>query len=218
MPDLRSKLKIYMGLWVWDSRKSWRARKHCFWKWTLCVDPKTPKIGVVEKCYAFEQIVTPKEMGQSVQADSELLLQKRSNKNQLNASRLLKGLGLLMTKKGPWPPHCHQKNTKSYDLGFGEVILMTLRQTCSWEYHGRHLRSKIRWFTILQFTLRIAACCVLHRCTSQEIHRYKLSIGFVFVFFWFPEENQEISWAHPFEGPAGLKRVWYFLKDFNPRL
>ena len=27
---------------------------------------------------------------------------------------------------------------------------------------------------VLQFTLRIAVCCVLHRCTSQEIHRLKL--------------------------------------------
>ena len=32
--------------------------------------------------------------------------------------------------------------------------------------------SMIHW--ILQFTLRIASSCVLHRCTSQEIHRLKL--------------------------------------------
>ena len=38
----------------------------------------------------------------------------------------------------------------------------------------RNMRSKIRWFTILQFTLRIAFRCVLHRCESQEIRCQKL--------------------------------------------
>ena len=51
-------------------------------------------------------------------------------------------------------------------------VVMTLKQTCSWEYPRAQVAFKdsmIHWF--LQFTLRIAACCVLHRCTSQEIHR-----------------------------------------------
>lgn len=29
---------------------------------------------------------------------------------------------------------------------------------------------------VLQFTLRIAVCCVLHRCKSQDIHRYELCL------------------------------------------
>jgi hypothetical protein len=62
----------------------------------------------------------------------------------------------------------------------GEVILMTLRQTCSREDPEAPFAFKDSMIHILQFTLRIAACCVLHRCTSQEIHRCKLSIGFVF--------------------------------------
>ena len=38
-----------------------------------------------------------------------------------------------------------------------------------------NVRSKFRWVTDLQFTLRIAFRCVLHRCKSQEIHCWKLS-------------------------------------------
>ena len=33
---------------------------------------------------------------------------------------------------------------------------------------------------VLQFTLRIAVCCVLHRCKSQDIHRCELCFGFGF--------------------------------------
>eukprot|EP00691_Histiona_aroides_P000491 EC849639.1.p3 GENE.EC849639.1~~EC849639.1.p3 ORF type:complete len:60 (-),score=5.30 EC849639.1:4-183(-) len=32
---------------------------------------------------------------------------------------------------------------------------------------------------VLQFTLRIAFCCVLHRCKSQDIHRAELFMDFV---------------------------------------
>ena len=49
---------------------------------------------------------------------------------------------------------------------------LTLKQTCHRESPMAPLAFKdlmIHW--ILQFTLRIAVCCVLHRCTSQEIHR-----------------------------------------------
>lgn len=52
------------------------------------------------------------------------------------------------------------------------VLLMTLKQACFGEYPEAQFAFKdsmIHW--ILQFTLLIAACCVLHRCTSQEIHR-----------------------------------------------
>ena len=57
----------------------------------------------------------------------------------------------------------------------------TLRQTCSWENPRAPFAFKdsmIHW--ILQFTLLIAAGCVLHRCVSQEIHRQKLSLAFFF--------------------------------------
>lgn len=36
---------------------------------------------------------------------------------------------------------------------------------------GRNMRSKCRCSCVLQFTLDHAACCVLHRPTSQVIHR-----------------------------------------------
>ena len=51
-------------------------------------------------------------------------------------------------------------------------MLATLKQACSQDSLGAQVAFKdsmIHW--ILQFTLRIAFCCVLHRCTSQEIHR-----------------------------------------------
>ena len=36
-----------------------------------------------------------------------------------------------------------------------------------------NVRSKIRWFRELQFVLRIAFRCVLHRCENQEIRCWK---------------------------------------------
>ena len=52
---------------------------------------------------------------------------------------------------------------------------MTLKQACPSEYQeaqGAFKDSMIHG--ILQFTLRIAFRCVLHRCESQEIHCWKL--------------------------------------------
>ena len=43
----------------------------------------------------------------------------------------------------------------------------------------------------LQFTLRIAACCVLHRCTSQEIHRLKLFLYLLIAFLCSLKESKE---------------------------
>ena len=39
--------------------------------------------------------------------------------------------------------------------------------------HCRHLRSKIWWLAVVQFALRIAFRCVLHRYRSLDIHRWK---------------------------------------------
>ena len=53
--------------------------------------------------------------------------------------------------------------------------LKVLKQACSPEYQRAQYAFKdsmIHW--ILQFTLRIAFHCVLHRCESQEIHCQKL--------------------------------------------
>ena len=41
---------------------------------------------------------------------------------------------------------------------------------------------------VLQFTLRIAVCCVLHRCKSQDIHRCELCFGFGFFHVFAPRE------------------------------
>ena len=55
---------------------------------------------------------------------------------------------------------------------------MTLKQACSSEYQGAQgafKDSMIHW--ILQFTLRIAFRCVLHRCENQEIRCWKLFLN-----------------------------------------
>ena len=54
-------------------------------------------------------------------------------------------------------------------------VLLILKQACSPEYQRAQCAFKdsmIHW--ILQFTLRIAFRCVLHRCESQEIRCWKL--------------------------------------------
>ena len=55
-----------------------------------------------------------------------------------------------------------------------------------------NMRSKFRWVTNLQFTLRIAFRCVLHRCKSQEIHCWKLSWFFFCICFILLQELLEI--------------------------
>ena len=55
--------------------------------------------------------------------------------------------------------------------------LLILKQACSSEYQRAQYAFKdsmIHW--ILQFTLRIAFRCVLHRCESQEIRCWKLCL------------------------------------------
>jgi hypothetical protein len=54
------------------------------------LNPQKLPAGVVEKCYAFEQIVTPKEMGQSIQADSkrcDVFITKSKNISQLKSAQ-----------------------------------------------------------------------------------------------------------------------------------
>jgi hypothetical protein len=60
---------------------------------------------------------------------------------------------------------------KRKQLSFSFEDSMTLKQACPSEYQeaqGAFKDSMIHG--ILQFTLRIAFRCVLHRCESQEIH------------------------------------------------
>ena len=90
--------------------------------------------------------------------------------------------------------------------------LLILKQACSPEYQRAQYAFKdsmIHW--ILQFTLRIAFRCVLHRCESQEIRCWKLyfelSIHNMFqtksLKFWVdinPKGDQTGFWQ-----PAGLQ-------------
>jgi hypothetical protein len=73
-------------------------------------------------------------------------------------------------KQGPAHPPVSKKGTlRERGLFFDD--LMTLKQACPSEYQeaqGAFKDSMIHG--ILQFTLRIAFRCVLHRCESQEIH------------------------------------------------
>ena len=64
-----------------------------------------------------------------------------------------------------------EKNTQLHVWGNQE----TLKQTCCQEKTSTapFAFSSLMIHWILQFTLRIAVRCVLHRCTSQDIHRWK---------------------------------------------
>ena len=53
--------------------------------------------------------------------------------------------------------------------------MQTLKKTCPQEYPGAQYAFKILLIHgILQFTMLIALRCALHRCSSQDIHRWKL--------------------------------------------
>ncbi len=57
-----------------------------------------------------------------------------------------------------------------------------LRQTCSWPRPWAQYAFKdLMIHGILQFTLRIAFRCVLHRCESQDIRCWRLSLVFAYV-------------------------------------
>ena len=60
---------------------------------------------------------------------------------------------------------------------FNHIQFFDAINRAHWNKHDsrscRHLRSKIWWLTVLQFALRIAFRCVLHRYRSQDIHRWK---------------------------------------------
>ncbi len=52
---------------------------------------------------------------------------------------------------------------------------MTLGRACPPEYQGAQYAFKNSMTRVdLQFALRLAFRCVLHRCQSQEIHRCRL--------------------------------------------
>ena len=83
----------------------------------------------------------------------------------------------------PAPHNCHSRSKESN---------ATLKQTwlgcypkpqCAFENSMTHGN--------LQFTLSIAPCCVLHRCTSQEIHRLKLFLYLLIAFLCSLKESKE---------------------------
>ena len=53
----------------------------------------------------------------------------------------------------------------------GKYNFSTLSQTCSQDNPQAPFAFKDSMIHVLHFTLLIALCCVLHRCTSLEIHR-----------------------------------------------
>ena len=66
------------------------------------------------------------------------------------------------------PSSSAKKKKKDFFL---QEIFMILRQACSQEYPEAQFAFKdLMIHGILQFTLRIAFRCVLHRCENQEIH------------------------------------------------
>jgi hypothetical protein len=69
---------------------------------------------------------------------------------------------LLITKSVPNSPHFFSVNL---------VFEPTLNQTCLRDSPPAPFAFKNSMIHNLQFTLLIALCCVLHRCTSLEIHR-----------------------------------------------
>ncbi len=60
---------------------------------------------------------------------------------------------------------------------FNHIKFFDVINRIHWNKHDsrsyRHLRSKIWWLAVLQFALRIAFRCVLHRYRSLDIHRWK---------------------------------------------
>lgn len=56
-------------------------------------------------------------------------------------------------------------------------VEMTLGRACPPEYQGAQCAFKDSMTRVdLQFALRLAFRCVLHRCQSQEIHRCRLCL------------------------------------------
>jgi hypothetical protein len=75
-------------------------------------------------------------------------------------------------RDGPHPPSLLLSITPRKRVGEGDSIL---KQACSPEYQRAQYAFKDSMIHgILQFTLRIAFRCVLHRCESQEIRCQKL--------------------------------------------
>ena len=64
-----------------------------------------------------------------------------------------------------------------WENDFNHIKFCDAINRAHWNEHGgsshRQMRSKIWWLTVLQFALRIAFRCVLHRYRSQDIHRWK---------------------------------------------
>ena len=93
--------------------------------------------------------------------------------------------------------------------------LLILKQACSPEYQRAQYAFKdsmIHW--ILQFTLRIAFRCVLHRCESQEIRCWKLyfELSWQFIIF-FRQIILKKSWCNIIKPCQIIKKIiWRDLK------
>ena len=82
----------------------------------------------------------------------------------------------LRYRDGPHPPTPPSTSLRCYTDSGGESFVI-LKQACSPECQGAQFAFKDSMIHgILQFTLRIAFRCVLHRCESQEIRCQKLFV------------------------------------------
>jgi hypothetical protein len=73
---------------------------------------------------------------------------------------------------------------------------MTLKQVCPLEYQRAQCAFKDSMIhKILQFTLHIAFCCVLHRCENQEIRCWKFWLIFFNQSDNFKKFKSFVIWA-----------------------
>ena len=77
----------------------------------------------------------------------------------------------------------------------------TLKQTCHQEgtLMAPFAFSSLMIHWILQFTLRIAVRCVLHRCASQDIHRWKFWEKSCLIIEW-ESHVGSYCWTHKLQG------------------
>ena len=96
------------------------------------------------------------------------LMHPRSLQTQTHQNAKLRTHSLTQSSQLPqWKKHHdHRSNNTT-----GEWWEQTLQQACSQEYpEAQHAFKNLMIHWILQFALRIAFRCVLHRCENQEIH------------------------------------------------
>lgn len=90
---------------------------------------------------------------------------------------------------------------------------MTLKQACPLEYQGAQCAFKDSMIHgILQFTLRIAFRCVLHRCENQEIRCWKFWI-FVIIL-----QKDKSFWNSGFDWVKNITKLFVFVTSGLPKL